>query len=52
MIEQGFRAIRLSLENMERVHSEGLRKAFANVAFRLINALPPLKLKERFRSGR
>jgi 2-polyprenyl-6-methoxyphenol hydroxylase-like FAD-dependent oxidoreductase len=50
MIEQGFRAVRSSLENMKRVHSEGLRKAFAKVAFRLINALPPLK--ERLRSSR
>jgi hypothetical protein len=46
----GFRAVCLSLENMERLHSEGLSKVLAKFAFRLMNALPPLK--ERFRSGR
>ena len=50
MIEHGFRAVRLSLENMERLHSEGLSKVLAKFAFRLMNALPPLK--ELFRSGR
>ena len=50
MIEHGFRAVRLSLENMERLHSEGLNKVLAKFAFRLMNALPPLK--ELFRSGR
>lgn len=50
MIEHGFRAVRVSLENMERLHAEGLRKALAKFAFRLMNALPPLR--ERFRSGR
>jgi 2-polyprenyl-6-methoxyphenol hydroxylase-like FAD-dependent oxidoreductase len=50
MIEHGFRAVCLSLENMERLHSEGLSKVLAKVAFRLMNALPPLK--ECFRSGR
>jgi 2-polyprenyl-6-methoxyphenol hydroxylase-like FAD-dependent oxidoreductase len=50
MIEHGFRAVCLSLENMERLHSEGLSKVLAKVAFRLTNALPPLK--ECFRSGR
>jgi 2-polyprenyl-6-methoxyphenol hydroxylase-like FAD-dependent oxidoreductase len=50
MIEHGFRAVRLSLENMQRVHSEGLRKALAKFALRLMNVVPALK--ERFRSGR
>ncbi|HYY29262.1 MAG TPA: NAD(P)/FAD-dependent oxidoreductase [Chthoniobacterales bacterium] len=50
MIEHGFRAVRLSLENMERLHSEGLRKVLAKFALRLMNALPPLK--ERFHSDR
>ena len=50
MIEHGFRAVRLSLENMQRVHSEALRKAFAKFALRLMNVVPVLK--ERFRSGR
>ena len=50
MIEHGFRAVRLSLENMERIHSEGLRKVFAKFTFRLMNVVPPLK--ERFRRGR
>jgi 2-polyprenyl-6-methoxyphenol hydroxylase-like FAD-dependent oxidoreductase len=50
LIEHGFRAVRLSLENMGRIHSEGLRKVFAKFAFRLMNVVPPLK--ERFRRGR
>jgi hypothetical protein len=50
MIELGFNAVRLSLENMERVHSEGIRKAFAKFAFRLMNTFPPLK--ERFGNNR
>jgi 2-polyprenyl-6-methoxyphenol hydroxylase-like FAD-dependent oxidoreductase len=50
MIELGFNAVRLSLENMERVHSEGIRKAFAKFAFRLLNTFPPLK--ERFGNNR
>ena len=50
MIEHGFRAVRLSLENMQRVHSEGLRRAFAKFALHLMNVVPVLK--ERFRSGR
>jgi 2-polyprenyl-6-methoxyphenol hydroxylase-like FAD-dependent oxidoreductase len=49
MIEHGFRAVRLSLQNMERLHSEGLQKFSAKCVFRLMNALPTLK--ERFRSG-
>jgi 2-polyprenyl-6-methoxyphenol hydroxylase-like FAD-dependent oxidoreductase len=48
MIEYGFRAVRRFLENMDRVHSEGLRKVFAKCAFRLINAVPAFK--ERFRN--
>jgi len=35
MIEYGFRAVRLSLENMGRVHSEGIRKGLTRLAFRL-----------------
>jgi 2-polyprenyl-6-methoxyphenol hydroxylase-like FAD-dependent oxidoreductase len=50
MIEEGFRAVSLSLENMERVHSEALGKVFAKFAFRLMNVVPPLK--GRFRRGR
>jgi 2-polyprenyl-6-methoxyphenol hydroxylase-like FAD-dependent oxidoreductase len=50
MIEHGFRAVRLSLQNMERLHSEGLQKLSAKCAFRLMNAFPTLK--KRFRSGR
>jgi len=50
MIEHGFRAVRLSLENMQRVHSKGLRKAFAKFTLRLMNLVPVLK--ERFRSAR
>jgi 2-polyprenyl-6-methoxyphenol hydroxylase-like FAD-dependent oxidoreductase len=50
MIEHGFRAVRLSLENMQRVHSEGLKKAFAKFGLRLMNVVPVLK--EHFRSGR
>lgn len=50
MIELGFNAVRLSLENMERVHAEGIRKAFAKFAFRLMNTFPPLK--ERFGNNR
>lgn len=50
MIELGFNAVRLSLENMERVHSEGIRKSFAKFAFRLLNTFPPLK--ERFGNNR
>jgi 2-polyprenyl-6-methoxyphenol hydroxylase-like FAD-dependent oxidoreductase len=48
MIETGFAAVRLSLENMERLHSEGLKRTFAKFAFRLMNTFP--SLKERFRS--
>jgi 2-polyprenyl-6-methoxyphenol hydroxylase-like FAD-dependent oxidoreductase len=36
MIEHGFRAVCLSLENMERLDSEGLNKVLAKFAFRLI----------------
>jgi 2-polyprenyl-6-methoxyphenol hydroxylase-like FAD-dependent oxidoreductase len=50
MIEHGFRAVRLSLENMQRVHSEGLKKAFAKFGLRLMKVVPVLK--EHFRSGR
>jgi 2-polyprenyl-6-methoxyphenol hydroxylase-like FAD-dependent oxidoreductase len=50
MIEHGFRAVRLSLQNMERLHSEGLQKFSAKCVFRLMNAFPALK--ERFRRGR
>ena len=49
MIEIGFRAVRLSLENMERVHSEGIRKVFAKLALRVMNSVPTLK--ERFAAG-
>jgi hypothetical protein len=49
MIEHGFSAVRLSLENMERLHSEGFRKVFAKLAFWVMNAVP--ELKERFRGG-
>lgn len=50
MIEHGFHAVRLSLHNMERLHSEGLQKLFAKSVFLLMNTFPTLK--ERFRSGR
>ena len=50
MIEHGFRAVRLSLQNMERLHSEGLQQLFAKCVFRLMNTFPTLK--ERFRSER
>ena len=50
MIQCGFRAVRLSVESMERVHSEGLKKELAKFVFRVMNAYP--SLKQRFRNGR
>jgi 2-polyprenyl-6-methoxyphenol hydroxylase-like FAD-dependent oxidoreductase len=50
MIEYGFRAVRMSLENMQRVHSEGISREFTKFIFRMMNLVPPLK--ERFHSNR
>ena len=50
MIEYGFRAVRMSLENMRMVHSEGIAREFSKLVFRLINFVPALK--EGFHSDR
>ena len=50
MIEYGFRAVRMSLENMQRVHSEGISREFTKFIFCMMNLVPPLK--ERFHSNR
>jgi salicylate hydroxylase len=45
MIEYGFRAVRTSLKEMERLHSEGiLARAFTKIFFRTIDLIPPLKV--------
>jgi 2-polyprenyl-6-methoxyphenol hydroxylase-like FAD-dependent oxidoreductase len=49
MIAAGFAAVRLSLANMERLHSEGLKKTCAKLSFRLMNTFPPLKQRLRSR---
>jgi 2-polyprenyl-6-methoxyphenol hydroxylase-like FAD-dependent oxidoreductase len=48
MIEYGFRAVRMSLDNMRLVHSEGIARQFSKLVFRLMDFVPPLK--ERFRN--
>jgi len=45
MIEYGFRAVRTSLKEMERLHSDGiLTRAFTKIFFRTIDLIPPLKV--------
>jgi 2-polyprenyl-6-methoxyphenol hydroxylase-like FAD-dependent oxidoreductase len=45
MIEYGFRAVRTSLKEMERLHSEGiLARAFMKIFFRTLDLIPPLKV--------
>jgi 2-polyprenyl-6-methoxyphenol hydroxylase-like FAD-dependent oxidoreductase len=44
MVDYGFRAVRASLKNMHRFHSEGrLPRAFTKLALRAIDTIPPLK---------
>ncbi|MBV8224596.1 MAG: FAD-dependent monooxygenase [Verrucomicrobia bacterium] len=50
MIEYGFRAVRMSLGNMRRVHSEGIARELNKMIFRLIDFVPALK--KRFHSAR
>jgi 2-polyprenyl-6-methoxyphenol hydroxylase-like FAD-dependent oxidoreductase len=50
MIEYGFRAVHMSLENMRRVHSEGIAREFTKFIFRVINVVPPLR--KRFHRNR
>jgi len=45
MIEYGFRAVRTSLKEMERLHAEGiLARTFTKIFFRTIDRVPPLKV--------
>jgi 2-polyprenyl-6-methoxyphenol hydroxylase-like FAD-dependent oxidoreductase len=44
MIDYGFRAVRASLQNMERFHAEsGVTRALTKAMFRVVDRLPPLK---------
>ena len=45
MIEYGFRAVRTSLKEMERLHTDGiLARTFTKIFFRTIDRVPPLKV--------
>jgi len=44
MVDYGFRAVRTSLKDMERFHSQsGLARTFTKAVFRMIDLIPPLK---------
>jgi 2-polyprenyl-6-methoxyphenol hydroxylase-like FAD-dependent oxidoreductase len=45
MIEYGFQAVRMSLNNMRQVHSEGLAREFTKLSFRFMNLIPQLREK-------
>jgi 2-polyprenyl-6-methoxyphenol hydroxylase-like FAD-dependent oxidoreductase len=43
MIEYGFQAVRMSLNNMRQVHSEGLARELTKLSFRFMNLIPQLR---------
>jgi len=45
MIQHGFQAVRMSLDNMRQVHSEGIQREFTKLIFRFMNSMPRFKQK-------
>ena len=46
MLDYGFRAVRRSLQAAEQAHAEGaLAFSLGNLFFRIVNAMPPLKVR-------